>query len=130
MGLIHEDGQPIVCHYCGEHIDFDDAEERWYHVAAQDDEEAFTCANDISTRAGDTKEAVPTCMWYPDTCHEAGDRPLQEEVRNRDTEEVIEENYLAFLCQRHLKIVAYMAIPDHIIPFQLLDPLVIEEMPG
>lgn len=112
----YEDNSPLVCVHCDYEVDFDEQEEAFFHV----DGEEFTC------HTGGTQANIP-CMWDP-TCSEAGGFPLKEELRDLD-DRVIEERYLAFLCQRHLKVVALMTA-NQPVPFQLLDPFVIEEIPG
>lgn len=114
----YEDDSPLVCVHCGLDIDFDEQEEAFFHV----DSDELTCED------SDETHAAPPCMWDPG-CREVGGYPLKEEIRDYLDDSVIEERYLAFLCQRHLKVVALMST-NQIIPFQLLDPLVIEEMPG
>jgi len=125
VNIQYEDGSAVRCVYCGKDMDLDRDEPdtdrpRWYHIS----DGHYTCdPTDPRSTNG-----TPKCMW-DEPCGEPGPLPLKEEVRDRDTDEVIETNYLGFLCQRHLKVVAYLAA-ERPVPHELLDPFVIEEMPG
>lgn len=115
--IVDENGYQLVCIHCGDGIDYDESEEAWYHVTV----DTFTCEPHHENCA------TPRCMWID--CNKPGPVPLKEEVRSAEDDSIIEENYIAFLCQRHGKVAALMAAQQRV-PFNLLDPLVIEEMPG
>lgn len=121
MSLVHENGDPLNCIHCGQHIDLaeDTGDDNFYHVIT-----GYYACNPTEPE----EQAEPQCLWAHG-CDQPGSYPLKEKVRNRDTDEILEENYLAFLCQRHLKVAALVGAGQQV-PHTLLDPFVIEEMPG
>jgi len=122
-----ENDDPLLCIHCGGHVDYDEDEDNgtFYHVTT-----GYYSCDELDPRS---PQAAPRCMWSPDPgqpgCDQPGPHPLKEKILDRATEEVIREDYLAFLCQRHLKVIALMAA-DQPVPHKLLDPYTIEEMPG
>src|SRR3954454_179196 len=105
----YEDGSPITCIHCDHDIDFDKAEEAWFHLSTG----YFTCIRTVRKSTVE-EEAQPKCMW-DFGCEKPGAHPLIEETREIDTEVVLDTRYLSFLCQRHLKVCALISA-DQTVP--------------